>query len=117
VRHVLDPWLTAVDLVVITLAPGPDAIHRGLDPETLTDILWANALPADRLEHVLVRAGADPGSFAAGLFLLPAPDAADPSAGTTATAQRLGDRMIAVSPRLAGWSALAAPGTSPDEPP
>lgn len=43
---------------------GPDP-----DPETVVDLIWARAAAADRLDHVRVRAGPDPGDVDVLAFL------------------------------------------------
>ncbi|GIF96876.1 hypothetical protein [Catellatospora citrea] len=67
-----------------------------LSAEVLLDILYAHALPADRLEHVRVRAG--PGRFDVTLFLA----AADP-VSSAASADAIFGRALRASPLLCDW--------------
>ena len=49
--------LGLMDTVLVRLTPTTTAPHLDIHPEVVVDILWATALPDDRLEHVRVRAG------------------------------------------------------------
>jgi hypothetical protein len=104
-------------LVVLT-APTP-AAGTAIGPQVLGDILWANADPAEGLEHVSVRAGPEPGSYTVGMFLLPL-GSGHADAGTEADtgsetdidseadaancALRLCRRAIQSAPALSGWA-------------
>jgi hypothetical protein len=61
-----------MDLIAVRLAAGAEARNRRLSPETVADVLWASALPGDRLEHVRARWGPAPGTVDVVLFHLPA---------------------------------------------
>jgi hypothetical protein len=88
-----------MDLVIVRLAAGPEARNRLLSPETLVDVLWAAAVPADQLEHVRARQGPDPGSVDAVLFHLPAD-----TGSTIDVALRLCRRALLTAPSLSGWT-------------
>lgn len=88
-----------MNLVLVVLTAPTSEAGTAISPHILSDILWANADPADGLEHINVRAGADPGSHIIGLFLLPA----DPDAAID-RAVRVCHRAIQVAPALTGWT-------------
>jgi hypothetical protein len=85
-----------MDIAIHTLIPGPHAAHRDLDPETLTDILWANASPTDRLEHI--RARACPDGVGVVTFYQGAPGS-DPEQAVNGLLRR----ALSASPCLTGW--------------
>lgn len=91
-----------MDLVPVRLVAGAEARNRLLSPETLVDVLWAAALPGDRLEHVRARPGPLPGTLDAVLFHIPAGESAHGS--TTEAALRLCRRALRAAPSLTGWS-------------
>ena len=108
--------------MVVLTAPTP-AAGTAISPQVLADILWANADPAEGLEHVNVRAGPGPGSYTVGMFLLPlgsgradseadTDPGADSTADATSRALRLCRRAIQSAPALSGW-ALAQHRTVP----
>ena len=96
-----------MDVVLIRLAAGPAARTRTLSPEMAVDILWATAVPDDRLEHIRARYGPTPDQIAVALFLLE--DAAGKPAMDTALG--LCHRAISTSQTFLGWAAepLLAP--------
>ncbi|MFE0463907.1 hypothetical protein ACFW1A_32095 [Kitasatospora sp. NPDC058965] len=91
---------TTVRAAAYATGAGPTAVG----PQVLSDILWANARPDDRVEHISVHAGADRQSYTAGLFLLPTTSDPGPDA-CAGTALRLCRTAIANSPALVGWHA------------
>ena len=105
-----------MDLVTVILTPGPDSAHRGPepdpDPEALVDILWANTLPCEQVEHLRARAGPEPGTTALAVFLKTDRTGRHTSdADPTSTTLRLCHRAIHASPWLTGWTAVST-GTS-----
>ncbi|MBS2537091.1 hypothetical protein KGQ20_30475 [Catenulispora sp. NF23] len=93
-------------LVVLT-APTPAAGTR-ISPQILADILWANATPADGLQHVNVRPGPEPGSHTLGMFLISEkePGTAHAADAASRTVLDLCQRAIAGSPPLSRWAAV-----------
>lgn len=95
-----------MDLVPIRLSAGAEARNRDQppSPETVVDVLWAAAIPTDRLEHIRARHGPAPGTVDAVLFVLPTGAGPAGSAGsTTDVALRLCHRALAAAPSLSGW--------------
>jgi hypothetical protein len=95
-----------MDLILIRLAATPAARQPDLSPEIVVDVLWANALPGDRLEHVRARQGSAAGSIDLVLFHRTAEqtgrDADEP-------ALHLCLRAIGTAPALSGWTAAVDP--------
>ncbi|GAA2025579.1 hypothetical protein GCM10009839_24690 [Catenulispora yoronensis] len=83
-------------LVVLT-APTPQA-RTPISPQVLTDILWANATPADGLQHISVRTGPDPRDYVIGLFLLPA------DTDVAERALRICQQAVHAAPALNNWT-------------
>jgi hypothetical protein len=98
-------------IALIRLSPGPNAPTRTLSAEIATDILWAAALPDDRLEHVRIRHSPDADDIDVALFHIHGgtEQATDTEADAEA-ALCLCHRAIGMSPMLAGW--LAEPLTT-----
>jgi len=84
--------------LAVTVAPGPDALHRDLDPEVLDTVIRASALPGDRLQHV--RSGTGLADGAAGIVMFAN---ADSFLQAIISARRLCDRAIEACPELVGW--------------
>ncbi|GAA1971440.1 hypothetical protein [Catenulispora subtropica] len=98
-----------MNLVLITLT-APDGVITAteIDAQMLTDILWANVVAGDRIEHISVQAGMCQNSYTAALFLLPACPGRHVSGKALAeTAARVCRTAIATSPTLNGWTASA----------
>lgn len=95
--HGLLSGVPVMDLVVVTLTAPTPAAGSAISPQILADILWANADPAEGLEHINIRAGPGPGSYTVGLFLCPA----DLEAAVRAL--RVCHRATRAAPPLAGW--------------
>ncbi|MGF1432190.1 hypothetical protein [Kitasatospora sp. LaBMicrA B282] len=98
-----------MELVLIRLT-GPPWLRRPRHPalptpQLVVDVIWANAVPADRLEYVHTRAGPLPASIDLALFHRL--DPRRPSIGATALA--LCQRAIANSPSLQAWTAQPLP--------
>lgn len=100
--------------MAVLTAPTP-AAGTALGVQVLADILWANADPAEGLEHVNVRTGPEPGSYTVGMFLLPlgfghagsdseADSEADSDSDSASRALRLCRRAIHSAPALSGWA-------------
>ena len=97
-------------MVLIRLAsPSVSAgLTRDLEspaPQLVTDVIWANAVPDNRLEFVHARAGPHPGTIDLALFHRA--DPRRPSSGATALA--LCNRAIVNSPSLRAWTARPLP--------
>lgn len=93
-------------LALIRLRPGPNAPTSTLSVEIATDILWAAALPDDRLEHVRAQHSLDADHIDVALFH--SHDGTEPARDAEAGAKaalRLCHRAISTSPMLAGWLA------------
>lgn len=102
-----------MDLAVIALAApntAPDSGSRPdtVTPQTLTDILWANTTPDDRVEHITVKSGLDPGAYTVAMFLLPTPN---DSTASGRVALRVCLRAVDASPALRRWSVRDAAWT------
>lgn len=98
-------------MVLIRLTgPSPSPADRTQQPEYLvptlaTDVIWANAVPDDRLEYVHARAGPHAGTIDLALF-----HRADPRrAPSGAMALALCNRAIVNSPSLRAWTARPLP--------
>jgi hypothetical protein len=74
-------------------------------PHLVTDVIWANAVPADRLEYVHARAGPSPGTVDLVLFHRADDTDDDEAVGGGTTALILCHRAIANSPSLRAWTA------------
>jgi hypothetical protein len=93
--------------VAIAIQPGPEAatpgpaatppVPRRIEPSAFADVLWANTLPEDRVEHI--RTGAGPGG--AGVDIVVFLHASDLTAGHVVGV--LCRRTLAASPGLVGW--------------
>ncbi|MFE9934161.1 hypothetical protein [Streptomyces sp. NPDC005533] len=83
-------------MTLVFLSAPPDRPVRRVDRHLVTDVIWAAAVPADRLEHVY--AGSAEGRLDIALFLLAAGAEEAASAGG-----RIVRRALAVAPALAGW--------------
>jgi hypothetical protein len=46
-----------MQMALVRIAPGPSAHTKVLNTQIATDVLWAAAIPEDRLEHVRARLG------------------------------------------------------------
>ena len=90
-----------MDMGVIRLAPGPDARTRTLEAEIAMDILWAAAIPDDRLEHIRARPGPPPATLDIVVFL----NCTVPVSATD-LALRLCRRALLTAPVLNGWTAI-----------
>ncbi|MFD6890263.1 hypothetical protein [Streptomyces sp. NPDC059957] len=84
-------------LTLISLAPPPEHPERHVDRHQVTDIIWASAAPADRLEHVYARSAEGRLDIALYLFANTAEHAAE-------SGQRLMRKVLAGAPALAGWT-------------
>ena len=78
--------------------------HRAPDrqptnPDIVADILWAAAIPGDRLEHVRARQGLVAGVVDVAVFHRPTTTPGEQEA------LHLCQRAIATAPVLAGWTA------------
>lgn len=91
-------------MTLLSLSAPTDHPARLLDRNLVTDVIWATASPADRLEHVYARSAE--GRLDIALFLL----AADPQQASS-TAAGIITRALTGSPTLAGWT------TTPRTPP
>jgi hypothetical protein len=89
-----------VYVLAVTVAPGPDAPHRDLDPEILDTVIRASARPDDRLAHVRSGTGLGLEGDAAGIVMFAN---ADSFLQAIVTARRLCDRAIEACPELVGW--------------
>ncbi|MEV7442683.1 hypothetical protein AB0O22_16240 [Streptomyces sp. NPDC091204] len=83
-------------MTLVLLSAPPDQPVRRVDRHLVTDVIWATAVPADRLEHVY--AGCAEGRLDIALFLLAAGAEEAAPAG-----ERIVRRALAVAPALAGW--------------
>lgn len=90
-----------MNVVLLRLASGPAARTRTLSPEMAVDILWATAVPDDRLEHIRARYGPTPEHIAVAMFLHE--DATGPPPMDTALG--LCHRAISTSQTFLGWTA------------
>ncbi|MER5637902.1 hypothetical protein ABT095_13210 [Kitasatospora sp. NPDC002227] len=105
--------LIAMEIVLIRLNPGrgPDPGHRAAAdavlPAVVADIVWANAVPDDELEHIRARPGPRPGSIDLALFHRHA------GPRPPETSLRVARRAITASPLLAGWAAEPCTQASP----
>jgi hypothetical protein len=88
--------LDLMQLAVVHLIAGPGVTRRDLEPEIVVDIVWAAAVPADRLEYV--RARTRPGGIDLVLF-----HRSGPGAPASVAARLLIDRARANAPPLRGW--------------
>ncbi len=76
--------------------------HAPTSVASIVDILWAAALPSDRIEHIVVRV--DPSFLHIGVFSL-----ADPFARARRAVDDLIRRALHMSPELRPWASSAAP--------
>ena len=102
-----------MDLTLIRLSapPQPRTPHREpTSPDIVADILWATAIPDDRLEHIRTRYGPVAGVVDLAVFHRPG---GRPAADL---ALQLCHRAIGIAPVLAGWTAriLADPADPTD---
>lgn len=91
-----------MELVLVVLTESTPEAGTGTSSQTLADILWANATPADGLQHVNVRPGPQAGSRVIGLFLLPGRTDTDGDAARRALC--VCQRAIHGAPALNGWT-------------
>ena len=72
----------------------------------MTDILWANALPEDRVEHISISPDDDPRVLIVALFFRAELFGVDASGAVSGADRglRLARAAIATSPTLMGWS-------------
>ena len=92
--------------VAIAIQPGPAAAPCRIDAIAVADILWANALPQDRLEHIKSGAGPDSGPAGAGVDIVLFLHAEDLlTAGQCALAVCL--RALGSSPELRNWDLVS----------
>jgi hypothetical protein len=99
-----------MELILIRLTADGTAAAPGADPdpEIVADVIWAAAVPADRLEHLRTRPGPHPGCVDVALFHRPGhPSAADLAHG-------LCQRAITTAPFLHGFTARPLPDLSPE---
>ena len=90
-------------MVLIRLTPpGAGAVHP-VSPDTAVDILWAAALPGDRLEHIRARPGPHAPDIDLALFHRSRPATKPEPESTEHTSLRLCRRAIQRSPTLTGW--------------
>lgn len=85
-------------MTLISLAPPPEHPERHIDRHQVTDIIWATAAPADRLEHVYARS--EEGRLDIALFLL-----ANTEEHAAQSGHRIIRKVLAGAPALAGWTA------------
>jgi hypothetical protein len=88
-----------MELVLVRMSPTPAAWPRRLSPQIVADILWAAAIPDDRLERTTARTASVSDSITVALFI---------RKGTRSAADKALDlclRAIRGSPALAGWTA------------
>lgn len=88
-----------MDLVLLTLDPPAAGAGERPDGALVADILWANSVPADRLDHVKVLP--DPAGGALRLAVFVGPGSVP---GPHAAAVRLCRRAVAASSLLTGWT-------------
>ncbi|MBT2449920.1 hypothetical protein J7F03_23160 [Streptomyces sp. ISL-43] len=89
-------------MAAVELTASPQAPHQRLDPNLLTDVLWACAEPADRPEHLTVLTG----DGRADLVLYSLADSAQAARAAALHGVR---RALATSPLLSGWTARELP--------
>lgn len=89
-----------MQMVLVRIAPDPSAHIKVLNTQIATDILWAAAIPEDRLEHVRARPGPLAGDIDIAVFHKESGAETD-----TAVALGLCRRAIGSAPVLAGWHA------------
>lgn len=89
-------------MILVRLSPGPTAGVKTPNPEIVADVLWAAAVPEDRLEHVRARPGPAGGDIHIALFHNPV--GCEPVADL---ALRLCRRAITTAPVLIGWTATS----------
>lgn len=92
-------------MVLIRLTPRSAGVRGAVGPELAADILWAAALPGDRLEHIRARAGPHAPDIDLVLFHRAVSVTGQEGEAPQDTSLRLCRRAIARSPALAGWSA------------
>lgn len=90
-------------MATATLVATDAAPHRMLEAAAVTDIVWASARPADRLEHV--HAQSRPGRIELTFF-----HRTREPAEAVSTAGEICLRVLKTSPPLAHWRITAAPG-------
>jgi hypothetical protein len=98
-----------MQMVLVGLSPGPRAGAETSNPEIVTDILWAAAIPEDHLEHIRARHGPDGRDIHVALFhdYIGCELVSD-------IALRLCLRAVTGAPVLTGWTAFSlerAPAT------
>ncbi|WP_404954763.1 hypothetical protein [Streptomyces sp. 147326] len=89
-------------MTLLFLSAPPDHPVRLVDRHLVTDVIWAVAVPADRLEHVYTRSAE--GRLDIALFLLAAGAEEADSVG-----DRIMRRALTGAPVLAGWRADPVP--------
>jgi hypothetical protein len=107
-------------MVLIRLTPPGAGVVHPVSPDTVLDILWAAALPGDRLEHIRARPGPRAPDLDLVLFHRSRPTTEPEPATTAHTSLQLCRRAIQSSPTLSGWNPavlLTPPAQdTPDEP-
>jgi hypothetical protein len=97
-RHTWREVFPGAEVHVVTLALIASDRPEGtrLSAGTISDSVWAHALPADRLEHVHVMEA--PAIIEITLFLL-----SGSQAEAEQSARRICRRLLSANPPLAGW--------------
>jgi hypothetical protein len=85
-----------VYLAIVVVAPDPHIVDSRLDAQTLVDVLWALAQPADRIEHI--SAATSDREARIGLYVQ-----ADSQATAERRALALLERATATAHLLRGW--------------
>ncbi|MFI5761898.1 hypothetical protein [Streptomyces sp. NPDC051563] len=89
-------------MAAVELTASPQAPHQRLNPNLLTDVLWAYAEPADRPEHLTVLTGE-------GRADLVVYSLAESAQEARSGALHLVRRALSTSPLLSGWEAREIP--------
>jgi len=98
-----------MEMVLVRLtAPGSRAAHAVVSDEAI-GILWAAALPTDRLEHITARPGPRAPDIDLALFHRSRCPGEPEAEAVGHMSLRLCRRAIERSPVLAGWVALLLP--------
>lgn len=99
-----------MELVLIRLTPPGAGVRRPVSPELATDILWAAALPTDRLEHIRARPAPRGPDIDLALFHRARSTTEQEAEAAENLSLLLCRRAIDSSPALAGWRAAFLPG-------
>lgn len=92
-----------MEIALIRLMPPATGPRHAVGAEVAVDLLWAAALPDDRLEHIRARPGPDT-QIDLALFHRPTASAETALETAAALSIRLCRRAIKTSPALAGWN-------------